>query len=73
MAVDHDGIKAAFTTLRRTMTQIKARAEEASGNIGGLDDNMPAPRAVAKLDTEIQRLRPLALAAWTDFLAAIDA
>lgn len=73
MVIDHAGIIAATGSLRKHMTAIRRRAEDASEDIGGITDNKPSARAVAKLDAEIQRLRPLYLAQHNAFLAAIDA
>ena len=73
MARDHTGIITEFEALRQTMTKIKTRAADASTDIGGLPDNKPAASAIAKLDTEISRLRTLYVAQHTIFLAAIDA
>ena len=72
MAIDHEGIIKHFGVLRAHATGIVARAKDASGDIGGIEDNKPSARAVAKLDSEILRLRALYLVEHVAFLAAID-
>ena len=71
--MNHKEIIAQFSGLRSNMTEILERAKNASQNLGGIADTKPDDRTVAKLESEILRLRPIYLEAHTAFLAAIDA
>lgn len=73
MAMDHAEIIKQFGKLRSNATAIVQRSRNATENIGGVADNKPSARAVNKLETEILRLRTGLDAAYTAFLAAIDA
>lgn len=73
MARDHQRIIDVAGSYHGLISLIEERATDASTDIGGLDDNKPDARAVAKLNTEIDRLRGALVTEHTAMLAAIDA